>query len=138
MFFELLNKQRSNVEDYFKTLYVQIKEFADENDIKEEVPRTCRLQKSRCNVPYSSEEEYYRRAVYVPYLDDFCNALNERFETHKELISSLQCVLPEICLKSEFSSLDSALKFYSEDLAFKKLCRANSCCGKRNGNNQKL
>lgn len=96
----------------------------DENDIKEEVPRTCRLQKSRCNVPYSSEEEYYRRAVYVPYLDDFCGALNERFETHKELISSLQCVLPEFCLKSEFSSLDSAFTFYSEDLSFKEIVQS--------------
>lgn len=121
---KLLKKQRSNVEDYFKTLYVQIKEFADDNDIKEEVPRICRLQKSRCNVPYSSGEEFYRRAVYVPYLDDFCDALNKRFETHKELIFSLQCVLPEFCLKSEFSSLNSAFKFYSEDLSFKEIVQS--------------
>jgi len=85
---ELLEKQRSIVEDRLKTRYVQIKEFGDNNYIKEEVPRTCRIQRSRCNVPYSSEEEYYRRAVYMPYLDDFCGALNERFETHKELILS--------------------------------------------------
>jgi hypothetical protein len=50
--------------------------------------------------------------------------LNERFETHKELISSLQCVLPEFCIKSEFSSLDSAYKFYSEDLSFKEIVQS--------------
>ncbi|XP_050063021.1 52 kDa repressor of the inhibitor of the protein kinase-like [Aphis gossypii] len=114
-YFGSAEKQTSNVEDNFKELYVQIREFASKNYIKEEVPRTCRLQGFRCNVPYNSEEEYYRRAVYVPYLDDFCSGLNERFETHKKLILSLQCVLPEFCIKSGFSSLDSAYKFYSED-----------------------
>jgi hypothetical protein len=121
---ELLKKQRSNVEDNFKELYIQIREFANKNDIKEEILRTYHLQGSRCNVLYNSEEEYYRRAIYVPYLDDFCSVLNERFETHKELISSLQCVLPEFCLKSEFSSLDSAYKFYSEDLSFKEIVQS--------------
>ncbi|GBL73360.1 hypothetical protein AVEN_159384-1 [Araneus ventricosus] len=71
----LLSKQRVNANDNFKTLYAQVKEIASKLDIKEEILRVCRLQTARNNVPYSTEEEYYRRAVYVPYLDDFCNSL---------------------------------------------------------------
>ncbi|GBM95734.1 hypothetical protein AVEN_202060-1 [Araneus ventricosus] len=91
---DLLSKQRVNANDNFKTLYAQVKEIAAKLDIKEEISRVCRLQTARNNVPDSTEEEYYRRAVYVPYLDDFCNSLKERFESHKETVASLQHILP--------------------------------------------
>ncbi|GBO37705.1 hypothetical protein AVEN_77299-1 [Araneus ventricosus] len=72
---DLLSKQSVDANDNFKTLYAQIKEIAVKLDIKEEIPRVCRLQTARNNILYSTEKEYYRRAVYVPYLDDFCNSL---------------------------------------------------------------
>lgn len=37
--FVLLRKQRLNIADNFKTFYVQIRGFADKNNIKEEIPR---------------------------------------------------------------------------------------------------
>ncbi|GBN12054.1 hypothetical protein AVEN_149957-1 [Araneus ventricosus] len=58
---DLLSKQRVNANDNFKTLYAQVKEIAAKLDIKEDIPRICRLQTARNNVPYSIEEEYYRR-----------------------------------------------------------------------------
>ncbi|KAG8330379.1 hypothetical protein J6590_065414 [Homalodisca vitripennis] len=87
--------------------------------IKEETPRTCRKQTNRCNTPYTNVEEYYRRVVYIPYLDDFCCSLQERFKNHREVIDSLQNVLPEHCIKTEFSSLEPALTFYEKDLSFR-------------------
>ncbi|GBL81061.1 hypothetical protein AVEN_83137-1 [Araneus ventricosus] len=96
-------------------------EIAATLDIKEEIPRVSRLQAARNNVPYSTEEEYYRRAVYVPYLDDFCNSLKERFESHKEIVASLQHILPEFCTKTNFCSLEAAFKFYEEDLSHKEV-----------------
>ncbi|GBO21990.1 repressor of the inhibitor of the protein kinase [Araneus ventricosus] len=72
---DLLSKQRVKVNDNFKFLYAQVKEIAAKLDIKEEIPRVCRLQTAHNNVPHSTEEEYYRRAIYVSYLDDFCNSL---------------------------------------------------------------
>ncbi|GBM35490.1 hypothetical protein AVEN_257189-1 [Araneus ventricosus] len=108
---DLLSKQRVNANDNFKTLYAQVKEIAAKLDIKEEIPRVCHLQTARNNVPYSTEEEYYRRAVYVPYLDYFCNSLNERFESHKETVASLQHILPEFCTKTDFYSLEAVFSF---------------------------
>ncbi|GBL87108.1 hypothetical protein AVEN_218795-1 [Araneus ventricosus] len=111
----LLSKQRVNADDNFKFLYAQVKEIAAKLGIKEEIPRVCRLQTAR------TEEEYYRRAVYVPYLDDFCNSLKERFECHKETVASLQHILPEFCTKTDFYSLETAFNFYEEDLSHKEV-----------------
>ncbi|GBN63283.1 repressor of the inhibitor of the protein kinase, partial [Araneus ventricosus] len=115
---------RVNANDNFKTLYTQVKEIAAKLDIKEEIPRVCRLQTARNNVPYSTEEEYYRRAVYVPYLDDFCNSLKEHFESHKETVASLQHILPEFCTKTDFYSLEAALNFCEEDLSHKEVVQS--------------
>ncbi|GBN51114.1 hypothetical protein AVEN_266631-1 [Araneus ventricosus] len=101
-----------------------IKEIAAKLDIKEEIPRVCRLQTSRNNVPDSTEEEYYRRSAYVPYLDDFCNSLKERFESHKETIASLQHILPEFCTKRDFYSLEAAFSFYEEYLSHKEVVQS--------------
>ncbi|GBL78891.1 hypothetical protein AVEN_48870-1 [Araneus ventricosus] len=118
---DLLSKQRVNANDNFKTLYALVKEIAAKLDIKEEIPRVCRLQTARNNVPYSTEEEYYRRAVYVPYLDDFFNSLKECFESPKETVASLQHILPEFCTKRDFYSLEAAFNFYEEDLSHKEV-----------------
>ncbi|GBN79365.1 hypothetical protein AVEN_222279-1 [Araneus ventricosus] len=111
---------KSTISDYRKTLYAEVKEIAAKLDIKEDIPRVCRLQTARNNAPYSTEEEYYRRGVYVPYLDDFCNSLKERFESHKETVASLQHILPEFCTKTDFYSLEAALNFYEESLSHKE------------------
>ncbi|GBM62982.1 repressor of the inhibitor of the protein kinase [Araneus ventricosus] len=101
-----------------------VKEIAAKLDIKEEIPRVCRLQTVRNNVPGSTEEEYYRRAVYVPYLDDFWNSLKERFESHKETVTSLQHILPEFCTKTDFYSLEAAFDFYEEYLSHKEVMQS--------------
>ncbi|GBM01713.1 repressor of the inhibitor of the protein kinase [Araneus ventricosus] len=102
----------------------EVKEIAAKLDIKEEIPRVCRLQTARNNVPDSTEEEYSRRAVYVPYLDDFCNSLKERFESHKETVASLQHILPEFCTKTDFYSLEAAFNFYEEYLSHKEVLQS--------------
>lgn len=97
---ELLRKQRSNVEDNFKTLYVRIWEFAGKNYTKKictnSSPSNIPLQ-LRKRVLFANSIIYC--AYYMLYLDDLCNSLNKHFEIHQKLISSLQCVLPEFCLK---------------------------------------
>ncbi|GBN35872.1 repressor of the inhibitor of the protein kinase [Araneus ventricosus] len=121
---DLLSKQMINANDNFKTLYAQVKDITAKLDIKEEIPRVCRLHTARNNIPYSTEEEYYRRAVYVPYLDDFCNSLKERFESHKETVASLQHILPEFCTKTDFYSLEAAFNFYEVDLSHKEVVQS--------------
>ncbi|GBN25518.1 Zinc finger MYM-type protein 1 [Araneus ventricosus] len=101
-----------------------LKEIAAKLDIKEEISRVCRLQTARNNDLYSTEKEYYRRAVYVPFLDDFCNSLKERFESLKETVASLQHILPEFCTKTDFCSLEAVFNFYEDDLSHKEVVQS--------------
>ncbi|GBN72353.1 putative RNA-directed DNA polymerase from transposon X-element [Araneus ventricosus] len=117
----------------FDRMWHNVKEIAAKLDIKEEISRVCRLQTARNNVPYSTEEEYYRRAVYVPYLDDFCNSLKGRFESHKETVASLQHNLPEFCTKTDLCSLEAAFNFYEEDLSHKEVVQSEFMFGKKSG-----
>lgn len=76
--------------------YQLLESFHCKNGIKEEAPKTCHLKIPYYKVLYNSEEEYYWQAVYsyVSYLNNFCSALNKRFEIHKKLILSLKDVVP--------------------------------------------
>ncbi|GBN37917.1 repressor of the inhibitor of the protein kinase [Araneus ventricosus] len=92
---------------------------------------------TRNNVPDSTEEEYYRRAVYVPYLDDFYNSLKERFESHKETAASLQYILPEFSTKTDFYSLEAAFNFYEEYLSHKEVVQSESMSWKEKWSQEK-
>ncbi|GBN54581.1 hypothetical protein AVEN_79120-1 [Araneus ventricosus] len=112
-------------------------EIAAKLDIKEEIPRVCRLQTARNNVPYSIEEEYYQRSIYVPCLDDFCNSLKERFESQKETVASLQHILPEFCTETDFYSLEAAFNFYEEDLSQKEAMQSEFMLWKKKWSQEK-
>ncbi|GBM48079.1 hypothetical protein AVEN_34402-1 [Araneus ventricosus] len=129
---DLLSKQRVNANDNFKFLYAQVKEIAAKLGIKEEIPRVCRLQTARNNVSYSAGKEYYRRAVYVPYLDDFCNSLNALNLTRKQLHlynTSFQNFVPKhISIHWKLLSISK-----KEICHIKRSCKVSLCCGKKSG-----
>ncbi|GBO33283.1 hypothetical protein AVEN_155582-1 [Araneus ventricosus] len=60
-----LSKQRLNTNDNFKTLCAQVKEIAAKLDFKEEIPRVCRLQTARNNVPYSKKNTIDELFMYL-------------------------------------------------------------------------
>lgn len=43
------------------------------------VPRLCGRQTQRINVPHTSPEEFFRRSVYIPFLDHVLSELRHRF-----------------------------------------------------------
>ena len=43
------------------------------------MPRVCGRQTSRSNVQASSPEEYWRRTIFVPFLDHLIQAFSDRF-----------------------------------------------------------
>ncbi|GBM31566.1 hypothetical protein AVEN_11741-1 [Araneus ventricosus] len=108
-------------------MYAQVKEIATKRDINEEIPRVCRLQTVHNNAPYSTEEEYYRRAAYAPYLEAFCNSLKERFESHKETVASFQNFVPkQISVHWKLLSIST-----KKICHIKRSCKVILCCGKK-------
>ncbi|XP_050435383.1 52 kDa repressor of the inhibitor of the protein kinase-like [Adelges cooleyi] len=85
-------------------------------NVEPKIPRTCSNQKNRSNVPFNNIEDFYKKTIFIPYLDDLIMALNERFLPHNETIISLQFVLPRIIVEKPFFNLKKAVEFYKSDL----------------------
>ncbi|CAI6370875.1 unnamed protein product [Macrosiphum euphorbiae] len=107
---------RENVDLKFNNIYKEAKDVAEKLNIEPKMPRICSSQRNRSNVPSNNIEEYYKKSIFIPYLDDLLMALNERFIPHNETITSLQYVLPSIVVEKPFSYLKIAVEFYENDL----------------------
>ena len=56
---------------------------SDELDVELTCPRLAKRQKHRSNTPADTPEEYFRRTVFVPYLDLLIAAFENRFSEKK-------------------------------------------------------
>ena len=75
--------------------------FKESNDILEKIdsqitlPRMCSRQTKRSNVPANSPEEYYKRSIFIPFVDHLIQELSARFSPENETIAFLQSLLPQ-------------------------------------------
>ena len=53
-------------------------EMATKIDITPSVPQSASRQRQQNNVPASNPEEYFKRAVTIPFLDHIIQELNDR------------------------------------------------------------
>jgi len=49
---------------------------------------------------------------YIPLLDNFIQQLNERFNNKKDLIASLQNVIPKFCVNKKYEDIKPCVDFY--------------------------
>ncbi|MCP6484536.1 hypothetical protein NL492_27400, partial [Klebsiella pneumoniae] len=70
----------------FEKANVLIKSIDDKEEIK--IPRIVGHKIT------NSPEEYYRITIAIPFIDNFIEPLQTRFIDHKNIISSLQKLLP--------------------------------------------
>lgn len=80
------------------------------------MPRVTKRQSNRSNVPAECANDYYRRAVFLPFIDICTVQLQERFQSHAQIAYRLDCLLPVLCEKSTFGDIEEA-KFYAGYLA---------------------
>jgi hypothetical protein len=74
---------RENAEAEFKDLFGKAQGLLEEVGSSHEtipVPRVCARQTQRGNVPFDTAEEYYRRSVFIPFVDEVIAELRSRFE----------------------------------------------------------
>uniref|UniRef100_A0A6P7G8X6 52 kDa repressor of the inhibitor of the protein kinase-like n=1 Tax=Diabrotica virgifera virgifera TaxID=50390 RepID=A0A6P7G8X6_DIAVI len=84
--------------------------------IKPKTPRVVGTQRFRSNVEANNPEEYYRRSIFYPYIDEISSSLTERFTSHKDVLIGLDSVLPCNIQQRQFTDLEPALDFYQSDL----------------------
>ncbi|VDI50759.1 Hypothetical predicted protein [Mytilus galloprovincialis] len=67
---QIIDETRKN-EQEFDLVYSNASDMAVKAGLDElKMPRRCARQTHRNNVPASSDKEYFKRAIYLPYLDD--------------------------------------------------------------------
>ncbi|XP_031341628.1 zinc finger MYM-type protein 1-like [Photinus pyralis] len=85
---EVLGADRQNDENEFTALMKNVAKTAEDLGLTLTTPRVTKKQCHRSNVPSSSGSmniaDYYRRSVFIPYLDSLIQALRERFSDRNQ------------------------------------------------------
>jgi hypothetical protein len=58
-----------------------------------EVPRTVGLQTARNNISANSPKQYYKRSIFLPFIDHFICQLQDRFINHHHVMTKLQSLI---------------------------------------------
>ena len=78
-----------------------------------EIPRRCGKQSQRNNAPADTPKQYYKIAVYIPFLDSRLQQFTTRFgDLAQQAIQALSLIPYNIGQQDEISSLD----YYRDDL----------------------
>lgn len=88
---------RLNVEETLDPNYKEAKVISQHLNVEECIQRTCGIQRNRKNVPLNKTEEYYRKAVIIPFVDN------------GDSVKSLQNVLPTKTVGKPFAEIVRAL-----------------------------
>lgn len=104
---EILKEMRSNADEKFAELFKSVEILCTEIDISIQMPRIVQRQTMRANVSSNTPEEYFRRTVFVPFLDSFIGQLEQRFTAHQGVLGKFQILIPK--------KASGALVFKKED-----------------------
>jgi len=105
---------RENVSLEFNKLYNDLNERLNDFEIKIEIPRLAKRQKHRINISTNDPEEYFKIALFIPFLDSYIQQLNDRFINHKNIISGFQMLMNSSTFNEE--RLKELVEFYSNDI----------------------
>lgn len=109
---QVLSNRRSGVEQSFAKLWQEAKILADKVGVELIKPRVVKRQVHRENIPSSSDEEYYRRTVYIQFLDHVIGEMKRRFEQHNAVALKIGILIPEVCVLQSSAALQPLLDVY--------------------------
>ena len=108
--------QYVNDESMLHSWYAQAESLASKVDVVPQVPRTASHQRHRDNVEHSSNEEYYRRSIVLPLLDNLIQQMNDRFGSTQMIVAKLINLVPSVITTLNDLSYEDATSFFPDDL----------------------
>lgn len=106
---------RDNVNPVFSEIYNACCKIAEDVlQVEIQRPRVTVRQTARSNPPSDTSEEYFRRTIFITCLDDLISGMNYRFANQRELLSSLEIILPKNVDERKISELEN-MKIYWEE-----------------------
>ena len=110
-----LKEKRENAEETFRNLFEKAEEIAKLTDVEIVVPRQAGRQHHRANIPAADPEEYYRRTVFLPFIDFLIEQLSSRFQDSPKVLD-LQELLPQHCREGSVERVCAVATQYERDL----------------------
>lgn len=113
---------RDKTDEEFSPLYQKVVNTCEQHGISTFIPRLSKKQTGRDNMPNDGPESYYKRTLFIPFIDHFIAQLNDRFVSHKDILSSFQTLLilntdnediPDTAVNVLFEEYCSDLTVYS-------------------------
>lgn len=89
-------KDVRNSDATFSEWYAECEKLGTDVGTQPAVPRTVARQRHRCNVQYSTPEEYYRRSVFLPLADHITTEMSERFGPLQKKAAQLLRLIPSV------------------------------------------
>ena len=80
------------------------------------MPRMTGRQVHRANHPGSDARQYYRWAVFLPFIDVCLQQLRDRFQAHHAKAYNLSLLLPAHCHSAEVAAIKEAARLYDQFL----------------------
>lgn len=110
---DTLKNVREDVTGFNNICIETATQIAIEYGIEASHPRQCLKQRHRNNAPAESVEEYYRRNLQIPFIDQLVSDLKARFDNGQATTVEGLFVIPANC-KSSTDWKDHYTKFYQE------------------------
>jgi len=113
-----LQDERTAADEEFHRVFVSASELAEEIGEELTVPRIRGRQIHRANAPAEGPEEYYRRNIYIPFLDQLIDQLKVRFGNEDDVPKQvrLQELLPVAMNANSLPRIMEAAKLFEFDL----------------------
>jgi hypothetical protein len=117
------------VEKEFATVFAEAISTANKIGKSIEMSRLTKIQRNRQNTSASSPEEYYRRNVMIPVLDNILTDMMHRFGKNQQTAMTLDILIPsntvKTCSVADFQSVEQSANFYASIICSE--ATANSC-----------
>ncbi|XP_068127350.1 52 kDa repressor of the inhibitor of the protein kinase-like [Hyperolius riggenbachi] len=102
----IFRSHRTDAANHFKIIFEKAEDLAKSIGTELLIPRQCGRQVHRANVDSCNTEEYFRRTIFVPYLDSLISSLDNRFGEQNRVNFSLFALCP--AQMSKMNRLDFA------------------------------
>ena len=102
-------------DEEFDIVFSCIPKTADMANISLEIPRRCRCQTQRNNMPANTPTQYFKTTIFFPFLDSIIMELNSRFgDLASQSIQGLKCIPSHATGPMEQKTVEEM--YYEEDL----------------------
>ena len=114
----VLQDVRDDVVTHHKAWYQIAVATGDKVGATQTIPRRCGRQTARSNVPADTPEEYYRRAITIPFLDEMLTHLDHRFSEIQRKAMAALWVVPVVLMSCNVneSQIKDLVEMYGEDM----------------------